>query len=125
MIAVRLGCCAFIVLAATAVGPLPAAAQENCAAQVGKLMSRQVDKLNTSYHRISERLEREGSNSRLAAQGCRIARALEPRLRRQLAALKRSGCSKDPDMGMAVTDLMRGHEADLAAVRKTAAATCK
>ena len=43
----------------------------------------------------------------------------------QLAALKQSGCSKDPDMGMAVADLVRGHEADLAAVRKTAAATCK
>lgn len=123
MIVTRFACCTLIAFALAVPGT--AQAQTDCAAEIGKLMSRQVESLNTRYHRVSERLEREGKSPRLAAEGCRIARALEPRLREQLAALKKSGCSSDPDMGMAVADLVRGHEADLAAVRKTAAKVCK
>lgn len=121
MLATRFACCALVVFAVAA----PGSAEAGCATQIGKLMSRQVENLNTRYHRVSEQLERDGTSPKLAAEGCRIARALEPRLREQLAALKKSGCSRDPDMGMAVADLVRGHEADLAAVRKTAASVCK
>jgi len=125
MIAMRLACCASMALAVAILTAPSAQAKTDCAAQISKLLSRQVERLSTRYHRISERMEREGSSPKLVAQSCQAARALEPHLREQLIALKKSGCAKDPDMGMAVADLMRGQEADLAKVRKSAATNCK
>ena len=62
-----------------------------------------------------------GASAKLLQEECRIARALGPRLEDQLAAMKQSGCVKDPQMGNMIADIVRGHEDDLALARKTTA----
>ena len=103
---------------------LPGTALANCAGTISKLMSKDTEKLATRYQRIAKRMEKERS-PKLVAEGCRIARALEPRLAEQIDALKQSGCAKDPDVGTMVVDIVRGHEGDLASLRKTTRADCR
>ena len=120
---VRFACC--VVLAAAVWVPSPAAAQLNCTEAVSKLMSKDTEKLTTRYNRVTQRMEKQGRSPSLVAEGCRIARQLEPRLAEQIAALKESGCTKDPQVGAMVTDIVRGHEDDLATMRKNARSECK
>ena len=61
----------------------------------------------------------KGRHPKLVQEECRIARQLRPRLEDQLAAMKQSGCVKDPQMGNMIADIVRGHEDDLAMARKT------
>lgn len=103
---------------------LPGSAYADCAGTVSRLMSRDTEKLATRYQRVAKRMEK-GRSPRLVAEGCRIARALEPKLATQIAALKESGCTKDPEVGSMVTDIVRGHEDDLASLRKAAKADCR
>ena len=117
---VRLACC----LALTIAIFVPQAARADCAGTISRLMSKDTEKLSTRYQRVAKRMEKERS-SKLAAEGCRIARALEPKLSEQIAALKQSGCAKDPEVGAMVADIVRGHEDDLASVRKTTKAGCR
>lgn len=117
---VRISCglvlaCAFLV---------PGDASATCATTVSRLMSRDTEKLSTRYQRVAKRMEKERS-PKLVAEGCRIARALEPKLADQIAALKESGCAKDPEVGSMVTDIVRGHEDDLASLRKATRADCR
>ena len=120
---VRLVCCAVLAVATLAPGAAHAA---DCAAEVGKLMSKDTEKLTTRYNRITKRIQEEGRNANLVAEECRIARQLRPRLEDQLAALKQSGCSKDPQAGTMIADIVRGHEDDLAQMRATTArAECR
>ena len=116
----RLACCLAFALAALASGE----ARANCAGTVGKLMSKDTEKLATRYQRVSKRMERERS-AKLVAESCRIARALEPKLADQIAALKQSGCVKDPEVGSMIADIVRGHEDDLASLRKTTRVDCR
>ena len=102
----------------------PGIARADCAATISKLMSKDTEKLATRYQRVTKRMEK-GRSASLVAESCRIARALEPQLSEQIAALKQSGCSKDPDVGAMVADIVRGHEDDLASIRKATRATCK
>jgi hypothetical protein len=118
---VRLACC--LALAIAAMGPDTARA--DCSETVSKLMSKDTEKLTTRYNRINQRIEKQGRSPGLVAEGCRIVRQLEPRLSEQIAALKQSGCSKDPSVGPMVADIVRGHEDDLAMMRKTAESQCK
>jgi hypothetical protein len=87
-------------------------------------MSRDTEKLTTRYQRVAKRMERERS-PRLVAESCRIARALEPKLADQIAALKQSNCAKDPEVGAMVADIVRGHEDDLASLRKSTRSDCR
>jgi hypothetical protein len=114
---VRLACCLCFGAALLA----PVRADADCAATVSKLMSRQTEKLVTRYQRIAKRVEKQGK-PKLPPEGCRVARALEPKLAGQIAALKESGCTKDPEVGPMVVDIVRGHEDDLAGLRKARAA---
>lgn len=114
---IRLGCC--VLLSAAILAPL--AARADCAGEVSRLMSKDTEKLTTRFHRIAKRIERQGRTAKLAAQECRIARQLKPRLEQQLAALKQSGCVKDPQMGGMIADIVRSHEDDLAMTAKAAA----
>ena len=119
---VRLACC--VVLAAAALGSVPARA--DCAQEVSRLMSKDTEKLATRFQRVSRRIEQQGRSASLTAEECRIARQLGPQLEDQIAALKQSGCTKDPSVGNMIADIVRGHEDDLAALRKTAAkAECR
>jgi hypothetical protein len=102
----------------------PGIARADCAATISKLMSKDTEKLATRYQRVTKRMEK-GRSASLVAESCRIARSLEPQLSEQIAALKQSGCSKDPDVGAMVADIVRGHEGDLASIRKATRATCK
>ena len=102
----------------------PGIARADCAATISKLMSKDTEKLATRYQRVTKRMEK-GRSASLVAESCRIARSLEPQLSEQIAALKQSGCSKDPDVGAMVADIVRGHEDDLASIRKATRATCK
>jgi hypothetical protein len=119
----RIGCCA--VLAAALLWP--GGARADCAQEVARLMSRDTEKLTTRYNRIAKQLQQKGrSNAKLLAEECRIARQLGPRLEDQLAALKQSGCSKDPQVGAMIADIVRGHEDDLAMMQKSRArAECR
>ena len=81
-------------------------------------MSRDTEKLTTRYNRIAKQIQQKGAQQRLLAEECRIARQLGPRLEDQLAALKQSGCSKDPQVGTMIADIVRGHEDDLATMQK-------
>jgi hypothetical protein len=117
---VRLACC----LAFTCAVLLPGHARANCAGTVSQLMSKDTEKLATRYQRVSKRMEK-GRSPNLVAESCRIARALEPRLADQIAALKQSGCTKDPEVGSMIADIVRGHEDDLATLRKSARADCR
>jgi hypothetical protein len=114
---VRLAC--FVILAAALL--IPAAARAGCADEISKVMSKDTEKLTTRYNRITRQIQERGSNPRLLAEECRIARALTPRLQGQLTAIKESGCIKDPQMGNMIADIVRGHEDDLAMALKTAA----
>ena len=115
-----LACClAFAVAVA-----LPGDAHANCAGTISKLMSKDTEKLATRYQRVAKRMERERS-PKLVAEGCRIARALEHKLAEQIGALKASGCAKDPEVGTMVVDIVRGHEDDLASLRKTTRSDCR
>jgi hypothetical protein len=120
---VRLGCC--VVLAAWVLAPHSARAQ-NCADEISKLMSKDTEKLTTRYQRVTKQIQEKGANPKLVAEECRIARQLSPRLEDQLAAMKQSGCVKDPQMGNMIADIVRGHEGDLAMARKsTARSECR
>jgi hypothetical protein len=114
---VRLGCSLALAIAVLA----PAGARADCAEEISQLMSKDTEKLTTRFNRISKKIQAEGASPRLLAEECRIARALEPRLESQLAALKQSGCVKDPQMGGMIADIVRGHEDDLALARRSSA----
>lgn len=111
---VRLAC--GVALVGLVLMPNGARAQ-NCADEISKLMSKDTEKLSTRYQRVVKRMEK-GRNPKLTAEGCRIARTLEPKLADQISALKESGCVKDPEVGPMVADIVRGHEDDLATIRK-------
>jgi hypothetical protein len=116
----RLTCCLVFVCAVI----LPGGARADCAGTISKLMSKDTEKLTTRYQRVSKRIEK-GRSAKLIAEGCRIAKALEPRLADQIAALKESGCAKDPEVGAMVADIVRGHEDDLANLRKATRTECR
>lgn len=115
---VRLACC--MVLAVCVMTPSSARAQ-NCAEEIGRLMSKDTEKLTTRYQRVTKQIQQKGASPKLLQEECRIARQLGPRLEDQLAALKQSGCVKDPQMGHMIADIVRGHEDDLALARKSSA----
>jgi hypothetical protein len=121
---VRLGCC--LVLGAAILAPCVVGAAD-CSEEVSKLMSKDTEKLTTRFQRISKQIEQsKGGGAKLILEQCRIARQLKPRLEDQLAALKQSGCLKDPQMGNMIADIVRGHEDDLAAAsRSTARSECR
>ena len=113
---VRLACC--VILAGMLMSPQSARA-EDCAEQISKLMSKDTEKLTTRYQRVTRQIQEKGSSPKLIQEECRIARELGPRLEDQLAAMKQSGCVKDPQMGNMIADIVRGHEDDLAMARKS------
>src|ERR1700743_1193944 len=117
---VRLACCVVLGLA---VLPLKSVHAANCADEVSKLMSRDTEKLTTRYQRVTKQIQEKGSSPKLVQEECKIARQLGPRLEDQLAALKQSGCTKDPQMGSMIADIVKGHEGDLAMARATTART--
>jgi len=120
---IRLAIC--VVLAVAALAPRGARAAD-CAQEISRLMSKDTEKLTTRFNRVSKRIQKQGPTKRLLAEECRIARQLKPRLENQLAALKQSGCVKDPQVGSMIADIVRGHEDDLAAARKsTARSECR
>jgi len=96
----------------------PGAAHAGCAEDVSRLMSKDTERLLSQYNRITRRIEREGSTPNLRAEECRLARMLEPQLAGQIAALKQSKCGRDPNASTMVADIVRGHEDDLAVLRK-------
>jgi hypothetical protein len=98
---------------------VPRGATAGCAEEISKLMSKDTEKLTTRYNKVVQQAQQHAS-PKLIQEECRIARQLKPRLEDQLAALKQSGCIKDPQMGNMVADIVRGHEDDLAAASKTA-----
>jgi len=114
---VRLGCCAVLAVALLA----SHGARANCAQEISQLMSKDTEKLNTRYNRISQQIQQRGESPRLIAEKCRIVRLLRPRLEDQLAALKQSNCARDPQMRNMIADIVQGHEDDLAMARKTIA----
>jgi hypothetical protein len=113
---VRLVCC--VALAGVLLTPCSAGAAD-CADQISKLMSKDTERLTTRYQKITKQIQQRGASPKLLAEECRIARQLGPRLEGQLAALKQSGCVKDPQMSIMIADIVRGHEDDLAMARKT------
>jgi hypothetical protein len=121
---VRLGCC--LVVMAAVLAPYGGYAAD-CAAEISKAMSKDTEKLTTRYQRVIKQIaQSKGPNAKLVQEECRIARQLKPRLEDQLAALKQSGCLKDPQMGNMIADIVRGHEDDLAAAsRSTARSECR
>jgi hypothetical protein len=96
----------------------PCLAQAECADEISKLMSKDTERMLSQYNRVSRRIEREGANPSLRAEECRIARLLEPQLANQVEALKQSRCRRDPSVSTMLADIVRGHEDDLAALRK-------
>lgn len=109
-------CCLVFVLA---VALWPSVTRADCAGEISKLMSKDTEKLTTRYNRITRQIQERGANPKLVAEECRVARQLTPRLTGQLAAIKQSGCAKDPEMGSMIADIVRGHEDDLAMALKT------
>jgi hypothetical protein len=109
---VRLGCCVALAISVL----VPHAARAGCAEEVSKLMSKDTEKLTTRYNKIAKQAQ---ASPKMIQEECRIARQLKPKLEDQLAALKGSGCIKDPQMGSMIADIVRGHEDDLAAANKT------
>ena len=116
----RLACCLALAVAIF----LPGVARADCAQTISQMMSKDTEKLTTRYQRVAKRMEKGKSASQIA-EACRIARALEPMLSEQIAALKQSGCSKDPSVGAMVADIVRGHEDDLAVMRKQVGTECR
>ena len=113
---VRLGCCLALAVSVLT----PHSARASCAEEVSKFMSKDTEKLTTRYNKVAKQAETHAT-PKLIQEQCRIARQLTPRLEDQLAALKQSGCIKDPQMGNMIADIVRGHEDDLAMARKTTA----
>ena len=113
---VRLACC---VLLAFAAAGLRVAHAADCAQEISQLMSRDTEKLTSRYNKATRQIEKQGSSARLVAEECRVARQLRPRLEDQIAALKQSGCSKDPNVGAMIADIVRGHQDDLAMMQKS------
>jgi hypothetical protein len=113
----RSGCC--LLMAAALL--MPHSARAGCADEISRLMSKDTEKLTTRYNRITKQIEQRGTNPKLIQEECRVARQLTPKLEDQLAALKQSGCIKDPQIGSMVADIVRGHEDDLAMAMKTTA----
>jgi hypothetical protein len=111
---VRLVCCVVFM----AVASVPGDARADCAQEIGRLMSRDTEKLTTRYNRIAKQVQQKAT-PKLIAEECKIARQLQPRLEDQIAALKQSDCTKDPQVGSMIADIMRGHEDDLAAARRS------
>jgi hypothetical protein len=111
---VRLGCVALAIVVLA-----PQGARADCALEISQLMSKDTEKLTTRFNRVTKQIQQKGASPRLVAEECRIARQLRPRLESQLAALKQSGCVKDPQMGGMIADIVRGHEDDLALARKS------
>jgi hypothetical protein len=115
---VRLGC--FLLIGAAILAP--GVARAGCSEELSKLMSRDTENLTTRFQRISKQIENsKGSGAKLVQEQCRIARQLKPKLEDQLAAIKQSGCLKDPKMGTMISDIVRGHEDDLAAASRSSA----
>jgi hypothetical protein len=112
---VWLGCSIAVAIAVLA----PAGARADCAQEISQLMSKDTEKLTTRFNKLAKAIESKVVSPRLRAEECRVARALQPRLESQLAALKQSGCMKDPEMGGMVADIVRGHEDDLAMARQS------
>ena len=112
---VRLACGVILTVAVLT----PRFARADCADEISKLMSKDTEKLTTRYQRVTKQIQDKGSSPKLIQEECRIARQLGPRLEDQLAAMKQSGCVKDPQMGNMIADIVRGHEDDLAMARKT------
>jgi hypothetical protein len=94
------------------------AAKANCAQDVSRLISKDTERLLSQYNRVTRRIQREGSSPGLRAEECRLARLLEPQLAGQIEALKQSRCRRDPNAATMVSDIVRGHESDLAAMRE-------
>ena len=117
---VRLGIC--VVLAVAVLTPHGARAAD-CAQEISRLMSKDTEKLTTRFNRVTKQIQKQGATKRLISEECSVARQLKPRLENQLAALKQSGCIKDPQVGSMVADIVRGHEDDLAMAQKTTART--
>ncbi|HXF89507.1 MAG TPA: hypothetical protein VNK48_14220 [Xanthobacteraceae bacterium] len=99
----------------------PRLAHANCLQDVSRLISRDTERLLSQYHRITRRIQREGPSPRLRAEECRLARLLEPQLAGQIEALKQSRCRRDPSAATMVSDIVRGHESDLAVMREVKA----
>jgi len=110
---------AFALAVAVAVAAVaPGVAHAGCAEDVSRLMSKVTERLLSQYNRISRRIEREGATPSLRAEECRVARQLEPQLAVQIAALKQLSCRREPSAATMVADIVRGHEDDLAILRK-------
>jgi hypothetical protein len=99
----------------------PRVAHADCLQDVSRLISRDTERLLSRYHRIARRIEREGPNPKLRAEVCRLARLLEPQLAGQIEALRQSRCRRDPAAATMVSDIVRGHESDLAVMREVKA----
>ena len=112
---VRLACGAVLAVSVL----MPQGARADCAEEISRLMSKDTERLTTRYQRVTRQIQEKGASPKLVAEECRIARELGPRLEDQLAAMKQSGCVKDPQMGNMIADIVRGHEDDLAMARKT------
>ena len=91
------------------------------AEDVSRLMSKDTERLLSQYNRITRRIEREGSSVSLRAEECRIAKMLEPQLADQIAALKQLNCRREPNAATMVADIVRGHEDELAVLRRVTA----
>jgi hypothetical protein len=111
---VRMACC--VVLGAAVLASNSAGA--DCAQEISRLMSKDTEKLTTRFNRIVKQTQHKAS-PKLIAEECKIARQLKPRLEDQIAALKQSDCTKDPQVGSMIADIMRGHEDDLAAASRS------
>ena len=111
---VRMACC--VILAAGML--ISGGARADCPQEISRLMSKDTEKLTTRYNRIIKQTQHKAT-PKLIAEECKIARQLQPRLEDQIAALKQSDCTKDPQMGSMIADIMRGHEDDLAAARRS------
>ena len=99
----------------------PQRARAGCSEELSQLMSRDTEKLTTRFNKISKRIQEQGGSAKVRAEACKVARQLKPKLESQLAALKQSGCVKDPEVGGMIADIVRGHEDDLAMVSKSTA----
>jgi len=110
--------CFFTIAIATGTSSV---AHAGCAEDVSRLMSKDTERLLSQYNRITRRIEREGSSASLRAEECRIAKMLEPQLADQIAALKQLSCRREPNAATMVADIVRGHEDDLAVLRRVTA----
>jgi hypothetical protein len=113
---VRFGCCFALAISLLA----PQMARAGCSEQISRLMSKDTERLTTRYNKVARLASKQGASLKTIREECRIARKLKPKLEDQLAALKQSGCIKDPNVGSMVADIVRGHEDDLRAASKAA-----